>query len=208
MGLQRIIVAKPEDLRDFAKQIERLIPSIFEEVESRFPLPSVEVLIEDNPTATIAETGLGGFSPDANHVYVRINPEKKGLKKNFERELRSTLAHELHHCARWASVGYGTTLLEAMVSEGLADHFDIEVNKSKPKPWSVALSERELRTVREKAEPLFYSAYDESEWFFGSADVPPWAGYSLGFKIVGDYIEQTGSSAGALVGERAEKFIT
>ena len=50
----------------------------------------------------------------------------------------------MHHCARWGTVGYGETLLEAMISEGLAEHFDIEVNKTKPTMWATALDKKNL----------------------------------------------------------------
>jgi len=191
----------------FEPQIRKILPIVVSAVERQIILPDIEVIVEDKPEATIPETGMGGFAPDANRLFIRIDPEKESLRKNFEREFRSTLTHELHHCARWASVGYGTTLLEAMVSEGLADHFDIEVNGGDPKPWSVSVEGEELQELREKAEPFLNSEYDEAEWFFGAGELPKWTGYSLGFAIVGDYIEHAGKSASELVNVKASELV-
>jgi hypothetical protein len=64
---------------------------------------------------------------------------------NFERslgdgDLRRTIAHEVHHCMRMAGPGYGWTLGEALVSEGLAGQFVHRLFGSPPEPWECAVS--------------------------------------------------------------------
>lgn len=41
-------------------------------------------------------------------------------------DVPATIIHELHHCSRSAGRGYGRTLLEALVSEALAQHFEAD----------------------------------------------------------------------------------
>lgn len=195
-------------LVSFEQSIQKGFEMGLERVQAALLLPDVDVVVADNPEAAIPETGVGGFAPTAHLLYINIDPTHVDLK--IEEEVCSTLAHELHHCARWKAVGYGNTLLEAVVSEGLADHFDIEVNGGEPKPWSRALNAEELEKIAEKAKKEFANAdYNHSAWFFGSAqeDIPRWAAYSLGFKIVGDYMEKNQKTAAQLVGERAPLFI-
>ena len=193
------------------EKFETIIKKAFEagiaDVQNKFSLPVLDVVVVDDADSAIPETGVGGSAPNAHLLYIYINPTFNNLEAVLDFEIRSTLAHELHHCARWASVGYGSTLLEAIVSEGLADHFDIEVNSGAPKPWSIAMSESELQSMMLKAEQEFNSDYNHSDWFYGSKEIPRWTGYSLGFKIVSDYINKTGKSASQLVSTSHTEFI-
>lgn len=197
-------------LGDFRLAIERAYTEVLPKIQERLELPDVDIVVADNPDAAIPETGVGGFAPTAHIVYVSVDSSFKMLKEKIGEEIKSTLAHELHHCARWASVTYGTTLLEALVSEGLADHFDIEINGGDPKPWDTALQEPELQQVRDGAKTEFNNpSYDHSVWFFGSdkTHIPRWAGYSLGFHLVAEHMKKGNKTAAELVHVPAEVFV-
>ena len=197
-------------LLPFEADLTLAFNEVVQKVIGKIALPEVDVVMADNPNNVIAETGVGGFAINANLIYVNINPESSYFRENTLKEVVSTLTHELHHCARIHSIGYGKTLLEAMVSEGLADHFDIELNKHTPNPWSVNLAPTELAEMYKKASTEFANnSYDHSSWFFGSEekDIPRWTGYSLGFEIVKKHMEKSSKSAAELVSTRAEPFI-
>ncbi|MES0476805.1 MULTISPECIES: DUF2268 domain-containing putative Zn-dependent protease [Citrobacter freundii complex] len=56
----------------------------------------------------------------------------------------------LHHAARWQGPGYGSTLGEALVSKGLADHFSLELFGGEPELWerlSLDLVQPYIKTV-------------------------------------------------------------
>lgn len=151
---------------------------------------------------------MGGYAPNAHLMYIHLDPDCADLAPRLEVEIKSTPAHELHHCARWAARGYGTTLLEAVISEGLADHFDIEINGGEPKPWSIALRGAELANIQVKAQEEYTNeTYNHGEWFYGTGSIPRWAGYALGYALVDTHIEKTGKKASALVGEDARLFV-
>lgn len=207
MAIQLHILRKSARLTSFEDQIQFAFKEAIKRVEGKIRLSGVDVIICDNPDAAIPETGVGGYAPSAHLLYVSIDPGHPGLTERLKTEILSTLAHELHHCARWESVGYGKTLLEACISEGLADHFDIEVNGGEPKPWSIALQEEELEKAMAAAKEVFDAEYDENEWFWGTGDFPRWAAYSIGFALVANHIDKTGKSAGELVGINAQEFI-
>lgn len=98
------------------------------------------------------------------------------------------LAHELHHSSRWDGPGYGKTLGEALVSEGLAGHFAQEVYGAAPEPWE-QLPVSTLRPHLSKAKAEWRSdEYNHGGWFFGSQDLPQWLGYSLGYQLVARYM--------------------
>jgi uncharacterized protein YjaZ len=121
----------------------------------------------------------------------------QGYKVSVDAALRmwlpATLAHELHHSRRiQRGPGYGATLGEALVSEGLADAFVHEAFPSTPsQPWDHALSESQLEATWLRAKSELWSPYSVKEhqrWFFGvGGDVPRWAGYSLGYWLVSQY---------------------
>jgi len=181
-------------------------------IEAKIKLPLLDIVIADNPDAAIPETGVGGFSPNPHLIFVWINPEHNDLEKTIEEEVRRTITHESHHAARAITFPWNeANLLEAFITEGLADHFDVELNEGKTYPWSVALSESEIEKYFDKAKnsELLSKEYDHSSWFFGSEekDIPRWAGYAIGFKLVGDYIKKTGKTASELVNTLAGDFI-
>ncbi|HID67809.1 MAG TPA: hypothetical protein EYP31_06040, partial [Roseibacterium sp.] len=62
-----------------------------------------------------------------------------------------TLYHEFHHVLRWDGPGYGKTLGEALISEGLAQHFVHEMLDCAPEPWERALSNSELNALAKDA---------------------------------------------------------
>lgn len=208
MALNLHIMKASGRLEKLEKKIKVAFDNGLKDVHRKIELPSIDVVIDDDDHLAIPETGVGGSAPSAHLLYIHINPEFKEIEDILDFEIRSTVAHELHHCARWAARGYGSSLLEAVVSEGLADYFDIEVNGGEPKPWSIAIKGEELERLKQQAQAEFLNEnYNHYAWFFGSNEIPRWAGYSLGYSIVGDYLRKHEKMASELVNEDAKLFI-
>jgi uncharacterized protein YjaZ len=196
-------------LNPFEAELRLAFNEVLEKVNSKLQLPEIDVVMVDYPDTVIPETGVVGYAITKNLLYVYVDPDSIHFKTHAHEEIVSTLTHELHHCARMSTVGYGKTLLEAIVSEGLADHFDIEINHHEPKPWSISIQDSGLEKVFSKAALEFDNAnYNHAAWFFGSEEkgIPRWSGYSLGFKLVRDYMKKTAKSASELAATPAELF--
>lgn len=170
----------------------------------------VDVVVRDAPELVIPELGIGGVAPDAHTVLLTVDPEHERFAGSLATELPGALAHELHHVARHRGPGYGRTLFEVIVSEGLADHFSIEVTGRAPPPWTVALSPEEHARMAQLARREYDSAgYEHRFWFFGNEErqMPRWTGYSLGFELVGRYLERhPQASAAQLASAPAAEF--
>ena len=170
----------------------------------------VDVVVRDAPELVIPELGIGGMAPDAHTVLLTVDPDHEAFERSLDEELPGALAHELHHVARHRGPGYGRTLFEALVTEGLADHFSIEVTGGPPPPWTKALTPEQHGHLAELARRDYDThRYVHRFWFFGDDEgrIPRWAGYSLGFQLVGDYLERhPDGSAGALASTPAEAF--
>lgn len=199
-------------LNNFESKIRQTAEDGIVKIKSKIAAEKIDIVVRDNPDGAIPEVGIGGYTLDTNYISISLNPNFPDFNSVIEKELNRTLAHEIHHALRMRERGYGETLLEALVTEGLADHFDIEVNNQKPEPWSTALNEEQTSELMEKAKTEFNSKnYSHNTWFFGSKEkrIPRWTGYSLGFKIVGDYLKKNPKEKpSTLVDRQAELFFS
>lgn len=156
----------------------------------------VNITIYPNPAWAIPETGVGGYTPTADWIQISIDltGTTHPLEEVIEKWLPGTIYHEMNHIVRWRTTGYGTTPLEAMVSEGLATIFEHEMWPDALAPWTTfgtGEEERYLTLLAEKKE-LLDKSYHHDAWFFGSTDeLPRWFGYKVGTFIVRKAIENT-----------------
>src|SRR4051812_16473282 len=105
----------------FDAAIAELAEGVLAETSRLIPVAGVRFVINHRPAAIVPEIGIGGscYEPTTVSLDVRV-----GFDLGAEagrRQIRYTVAHELHHAARWRSVGYGRSLGEGIVTEGLAD---------------------------------------------------------------------------------------
>ena len=91
--------------------------------------------------------------------------------------------------------GYGITLGEALVSEGLSDHFVGQAfPKTPPLPWDHRkMTARQEGGLWKRAKPdlAIPGAYDHPLWFFGAGGknaLPRWSGFTLAYRIVRPYL--------------------
>ena len=144
----------------------------------------------------IPQAGLVGFTdPMTGDVDMTIDPDSAvGMKDVFTKWLPAQLAHELHHSKRIKNgPGYGATLREALVSEGLADAYAFEAYPKLKTPWTDALTDEQEGAAWEKAQPELDGNYPfaaHTRWFFGARDIPYWAGYTMGFRISQAYLKE------------------
>lgn len=154
---------------------------------NRLPLQDTDVIVKAGK-AVIPEKGHLGYAPEQGLIYVTVDPTSPILRANTSHSLERMLAHELHHSSRWDGPGYGETLGEALVSEGLAGHFAQEAYRGEREPWE-QLPTSVLRPYLSKAKAEWRSAsYHHPKWFFGTQELPNWLGYTLGYQLVGRYL--------------------
>lgn len=193
MNINLHILNSSGSLTSFTEDIKKVFDQSVRKITSKIPISDVDAVVYDNPDSAIPEIGIGGYAPNKHMVWISIDPAFPNLAQSIEKELGRTLAHELHHALRWKGPGYGKTLFEALITEGLADHFDMEVNNAKPHMWDVALSNEDTQKYLELAKKEFDNEnFNHTDWFFGSKErkIPKWTGYSLGFYLVGEYLKK------------------
>lgn len=212
MSIKFHIVDAPGSLTRYRRTIEAVSLRSIGAIKDRLSVKPVDVVAAEYAEGAIPHLGVGGYCPSGSLVFVWFNSGFKDFDRTIRGHLPRTLAHELHHAARWQAVGYGQTLLEAVVTEGLASHFEMEVFGGKPQRWDTALELRQVAKFMSVAEKEFHQKdYSHQDWFFGSAKrkIPRWAGYALGYHLVRSYLaKHPKQPASKLVSLPARKILS
>ena len=168
----------------------------------------IDVVVQAWPGRVIPERGYVGYAPTGTMMQLTVDPSNPNLPHSLGETLERTVAHEFHHVCRWQGPGYGRTLGEALVSEGLAGRFAAQLYGEAPEPWEDALAGDEASDLAAVAEARWtMSDYDHAAWFFGQGGHPRWAGYTLGYRLVGRYLAaHPGETPASLVAAPAAAF--
>ena len=204
-----VLLKNSGNLNQFVEQIETEFKNSIQKIEKIFPNQNIDIIVYDNPFGTIPEYGIGGYTPYHHLIFISLDPNFPNIQESISKQFSRTLTHEIHHAIRTKYVGYGNSLLEALISEGLADHFDSEINQCKPQSWDTALNQEQLDKFNKLATKEYFNKnYNHNDWFFGSNDIPKWTGYTLGFELVKNFLQKhPDQKPSTLFATKAEDFI-
>ena len=183
-----------DGIRKILPRVQELIPA--DSATIKLAISSVNIL----PVWGIGARTISGFIDYHRVETVEIYYDPNNINFRVELILR-TLVHELHHVCRVRMPDFQLTLLECMVNEGLADHFMLEVLNCEITPFSSALTDDQIRQNIIRVKPFTRIKFDSwtkefndkyfVPWMFGRTGddpVPHWTGYSIGWRIVENYI--------------------
>lgn len=131
--------------------------------------------------------GINGFCVSKKTIFIGLFPVK-----NWYKELKKTLCHELAHALspyynmETMSVGDG------LVLDGIAEHFRERKVGGTRAAWSTAIKKEKAKIIFKKVKKKLDSekVNTYSEIFYGRGKYPLWAGYSIGYYLVGDYLKK------------------
>jgi uncharacterized protein YjaZ len=124
-------------------------------------------------------------------IIVQIDPTFEDWKKN----LPYVIAHEYHHSVwisrKWVSENF--SLIEYLVFEGRADVFATGLYPDVETPWIKILNKEQERSVWDKIKNDIRARGHEriDKVMFGSDDIPPGSGYTIGYNIVASFKRNT-----------------
>lgn len=209
-AMNRIVIAdRAGALRPVDAAIRATLEGTLDRVVAQLPMAGLTITVTPEAGRAIGGWGIGGFTTDGRTIDLFVDPAFPNLSGVLPERLARMLAHEAHHAARFRGPGYGRTLLEAMVSEGLADHFAAELLGGDVSPWSRAFPDDETPVYLDRARPVLDRAdYGHDAWFFGATPaLPRWVGYTLGYRLVERYkATHPGATATTLVNTGADAF--
>ena len=180
---------------DLEQLVRRGAADVFERLPTRPEAIRIEVKVAPQHALMIPEQGVGGGA-DTDYVLIVLD---RPLRPDVGTRLPALLAHELHHVARFRErrVPAPSSLAEALVTEGLADHFAEDIFPKVARPWTVALTQEQEAAAWREAKPILHArgGYDHVSWFRGGPARPRWTGYTLGYRMVGAYLADTKSAS-------------
>lgn len=190
------------DLTKFIPLIDDSLKKAIPIIQKELKAEAIDIVFVSASSQTIPEYGIGGNSPGPNHIYISFDPDSDKITK---RGLEGSLLHEAHHCMRWRDPGYGETLGEAMISEGLACLYEEEHGSRVPIYARVSLSKQEIESAEKEINS---KKYNHAEWFFGTGKTARWFGYTRGYELCKLYSNTKGLSAADLVHVPASEILS
>lgn len=182
-------------LSPYISRVEQAVDEVWARASGLIPIVMLDIAVEAARDGGIPETGHCGFSPRPGLIRLILDPDNPNLEQHMGEALERMIAHELHHALRWDAVGYGSTLLDALVSEGLAGRFAQELYGNTAELWESALKATDIgRYAGIALAGAESTSYNHHAWFFGSSEFPRWTGYTLGWELIGNLTGELASS--------------
>jgi uncharacterized protein YjaZ len=166
-------------------------------------LPTRVTLVVQSGKNVIPETGETATAVLPSSIYWTVDPDRDVLS-TIRIELRSTLLHEMHHLVRDTKIPRAT-LMDNVISEGLATAFERDIGKVNP-PWGIAPSED---VAMEWTRELLRQPDDASseEWLFRHPDGRRWIGMRAGTALADRASRESGRTPAELVAVPTKKIL-
>ena len=176
------------------EKVKRVVNNVEKKLKTLFSFKEINITFKEaeNPELLKDLSGIGAYCPAGNFIQISFDINQKIFEKNIEK----ALWHELHHALRRQA---GTEIdkssfLESVFSEGLADFFVYQMT-GELSEWITPIKKEEFNFLLEKFKKIAHKKFNEQDyeiWFLKGSEkenIPKWAGYVLGFKIVKNFLE-------------------
>ena len=171
--------------------LSQLVASALNHVNVLLPGPPTAIVVKiGNPSDLIPQEGVNGFtSPATGQIILQLGrTAQSSLAQTLHLWFPRALAHEVNHSVRiLGGTGFGTTLLQETISEGIATAFDQAAFPGPPDPSTRAITPAQECALWEKAKPQLSATNLYDLWMFGGPGVPQWTAFTIGYHIVKDY---------------------
>lgn len=198
MSFNRHILNASRELTAFKAKIIELISKSEKMLTSQMNFASLTTdLVIKSGKFVVPEVGIGAYCVNQYEIQMTLDIDNPSLLNSFDESFMATLAHETHHACRESTIGFGNSLLDSMILEGLACHFEVELGYKTPVYVEHLTQESRQFFINKAKLEWLNDKYNHNDWFFGNQEknIPKWIGYDLGYYLVGLYLQQTKQSA-------------
>uniref|UniRef100_A0A486XMW3 DUF2268 domain-containing protein n=1 Tax=Rheinheimera sp. BAL341 TaxID=1708203 RepID=A0A486XMW3_9GAMM len=136
-----------------------------------------------------------------------LNSNRDDIAEVVKQDLAAVIAHEIYHLVRASSGMESKTLLQHIVAEGLACHFETRVNGNTLPSLFDDIQHLDWQQLYGKMRPQINNTEFSYPLYFGGEDetkFPNRAAYWVGFNLVAQYINKYGGCAVSLAAVPAE----
>lgn len=190
--------------------IESCAVNALSEIQNYLELPNLDLVISPCSDEYKTKSGIMGCVTTPYLIDIMLDTDREDLIDVINVELTAVIAHEIHHAVRSSSGVEFKTLLQSLVAEGLACHFETKFNGNKLPSLFNGIQNQDWMTLYEQMQPEFNSAEFSYPVYFGGEDeskFPNHAAYWVGFNLVSQYINMHGGCAASLASIPAEQIV-
>ena len=190
MALETHILDANRKLARHTSQLLTIAPLAARKAAELLNADGIDVSISPFKPGDAPASGIGGYSFSPYRIELLLDSEREDLSEVIARELPAVLGHEMHHCVRSLSNPNPLTLGECITTEGLATHFELQMNGGELPSLFNSFPDVHWRELLEKAQPLLEEkVFSFTDWFLGTDPerLPKYTGYLIGFKAVSHY---------------------
>jgi len=192
---QRFTVLLSTQARQLASSagvsLPQLMASALNHINALLPGPPTVIVVKiGNPSQLIPQQGVNGFTSQATgQIILQVGrTAQSSPARTLRLWLLRDLAHEVNHSVRiLGGTGFGATLLQQTISEGIATAFDQAAFPGTPDPFAQAITPAQECALWEKVKPQLGATNLYNLWMFGGPGVPHWTAFTIGYHIVNDY---------------------
>ena len=180
------------------------------EIQNYLELPNLDLVISPCSDEYKTKSGIMGCVTTPYVIDIILDTDRKDLVDVINFELSAVIAHEIHHAVRSSSGVECKTLLQSLVAEGLACHFETKFNGNELPSIFSDIQNQDWMLLYEQMRPELNSEEFSYPVYFGGEDemkFPNHAGYWVGFNLVSQYINLHGGCAASLVSIPAEQIV-
>jgi Predicted Zn-dependent protease (DUF2268) len=172
--------------------LSRLVASALDRINALLPGPATTIAVTTGVASLlIPQAGVSGdTSRGTGQVFLAFGQTAHAtLTRTLDLQwLPRDAAHEVNHSVRiLGGMGFGATLLQRMISEGIATAFDQVAFPGPPDPWTQAITRAQECVLRKKAKPQLGGTGLYDRWMSGGPGVPLWTAFTIGYHVVNDY---------------------
>ena len=153
---------------------------------------------------------ISGAADDPHKIWLKLNIAFFNFEEIINVYLIRAIAHEFHHLARKGFIS-DWNLLELLVMEGLALHFEMEMFNNEKSPLMRDITDEEIQSIKnEIINDLFNEDFDHKFWQNKTGREAPQAFvYRFGYRIINEYLrDHPGEDAVNLYKESAKSFLS
>lgn len=179
------------------------------DIKSHIELPNIDIVISPCSDEYKTQSGILGCVSTQYVIDVLLDADHANLVDIINRELTAVIAHELHHVIRQSAGIKNKSLIENLITEGLACHFETKFNDNTTLSFFDEIKHYDWQALYHQMQPHLEDIDFDYPVYFAGKDInqfPNRAGYWVGFNLVSQYISKHGGCAVSLVDITAENM--